>query len=1153
MFTHHPLGLPLVLALGMLAVSTTSCSEATTFAADGQAERSRPSDVAPSNAASTPFADLEPTIEDLPPAPRPKPLPERAQAAFDAADRLGNEGHYTEAAIELEKALREAPDDPRILRRLALVHWLDGDAARAREYAEAAVHVAPNDLVSHYLLGRLAARRFENDAAIREFRIALHCTVEPTCQAYLPLTQYHLAETLAAEGYFTAALEIYDRFTASLAALPPEALQVDELRSLAAAPETIAQRAAGVAAQLGRYDAAADRLLNAYPEADMPASVRRTAAEYLVRAGRLDDALQQARQAAQSDPSAIALLKEIHAQRGTPEALVTDLRELLKARPDDVDLVLNLALALVELDRTDEAESLLRQRLGDHPQEARVSWALFRLLGERGAWSAALDVAADAIRSRDAYAEEAAARIADLPAEARAALIAASQARADTDHAGAFLRGVLADAAGRTDDAVAACNAALSARPGFLPARIHLAQLHLGQYAWSKVIATATPADVELPADTRLAKILGDARVGLDQLEQAITHYQDAIRLNRANTAAMLALAELYADTGQSNAAIRQLETLVEADPLNERGRELLFRAYLADRDRRAAAEQLAQLRRIAASPTTIARCVAWLEFEPAAPDTAQFRKTLREAMEAYRPDAETLHLVALSLLQERRADDAIPVLQQALELDPGHRASAELLATAYRANLDFGAAADARRTLLDRYPNNIAWRDDLLEMVLAIQDFAEAERLLNAWLADDQLAEEQRTALRDMLLNTHLLQEDYDAALELLDQMRAASPGDPFELRRTIAICQRAGQHERALALLRQWPDAIPRSFAAIDMAPVWENLIPEQHDDVLHLLLAELAENPDDDHMQVALIELLRAAGRFDEALELANGNRAASRNPALYEEQILSIYSAAGRMDDAVNLTAELLLESGRENLARPYVPIRLRDLLVRLMLRAGRSPAAVRDLNRWIEEAQTVDERVYYLNLLAVCHQENNDDAEAIQTLELVLELSPDSIGASNDLGYTLADTGRDLDRAETLIRFAVANEPRNSAYLDSYGWLLYKRGDFAGARRWLTRARYAGEGEDPVVCQHLGDACWRLGEQQAAIDWWRQSTRFSAQRLQQPWASQQENRTLAEVEARLQAAQAGEPPPLAPLADPHDTSATDEKGPAAPHP
>jgi tetratricopeptide (TPR) repeat protein len=111
----------------------------------------------------------------------------------------------------------------------------------------------------------------------------------------------------------------------------------------------------------------------------------------------------------------------------------------------------------------------------------------------------------------------------------------------------------------------------------------------------------------------------------------------------------------------------------------------------------------------------------------------------------------------------------------------------------------------------------------------------------------------------------------------------------------------------------------------------------------------------------------------------------------------------------------------------------------------------------------------------------------------RTLQDVLRIDPSFAPAGNDLGYTLADEGRDLDRAEALIRRAVAAEPNNPMFLDSLGWVLYKRGRFAEARQPLEQALVARRYDDPIVLDHLADTLYRLNLASEAAKLWQEAS------------------------------------------------------------
>ena len=102
--------------------------------------------------------------------------------------------------------------------------------------------------------------------------------------------------------------------------------------------------------------------------------------------------------------------------------------------------------------------------------------------------------------------------------------------------------------------------------------------------------------------------------------------------------------------------------------------------------------------------------------------------------------------------------------------------------------------------------------------------------------------------------------------------------------------------------------------------------------------------------------------------------------------------------------------------------------------------------------------------------------------------MALDLSPDNALILNNLGYTLADRNIKLDEAEELIRRAVEAEPENGYYVDSLGWVLFRRGKFEEALEYLKRADRLTPNE-PEVIDHIADAYWILGEEALAIREW----------------------------------------------------------------
>ncbi|MGH7227385.1 MAG: tetratricopeptide repeat protein, partial [Gemmataceae bacterium] len=129
-------------------------------------------------------------------------------------------------------------------------------------------------------------------------------------------------------------------------------------------------------------------------------------------------------------------------------------------------------------------------------------------------------------------------------------------------------------------------------------------------------------------------------------------------------------------------------------------------------------------------------------------------------------------------------------------------------------------------------------------------------------------------------------------------------------------------------------------------------------------------------------------------------------------------------------------------------------------------------------------------------------------KAEELLLLILKDDPDDATANNDLGYLWADQNKKLEEAEKRIRRALELDRRqrnsltrvgldsdrdNAAFVDSLGWVLFRKGDWNGARRELEKAHSLPNGDDdPVVWDHLGDVYFRLKEVDKAGGAWRKA-------------------------------------------------------------
>ncbi|HEU5136625.1 MAG TPA: tetratricopeptide repeat protein [Steroidobacteraceae bacterium] len=111
-------------------------------------------------------------------------------------------------------------------------------------------------------------------------------------------------------------------------------------------------------------------------------------------------------------------------------------------------------------------------------------------------------------------------------------------------------------------------------------------------------------------------------------------------------------------------------------------------------------------------------------------------------------------------------------------------------------------------------------------------------------------------------------------------------------------------------------------------------------------------------------------------------------------------------------------------------------------------------------------------------------------ESVRSFESLLKDRPEDASLLNALGYSLADRNQKLPRAETLIRKALAASPDNPAFLDSLGWVLFRRGDIPAALPYLERAYRIFP--DAEIASHWGELLWVSGKHSEARALWARS-------------------------------------------------------------
>jgi tetratricopeptide (TPR) repeat protein len=449
---------------------------------------------------------------------------------------------------------------------------------------------------------------------------------------------------------------------------------------------------------------------------------------------------------------------------------------------------------------------------------------------------------------------------------------------------------------------------------------------------------------------------------------------------------------------------------------------------------------------------------------------------------------------------------------------------------------------------MLAERPNRESWRKLQANYYLIVQEFDRAVEVYQSLVtpkAEDPASGEDRFRLLDALQLAGRVEE----AIKLVDGWLEESPKKSDIRLWKLLLLYWSGQSEAAVSLCQEWYEADPANMQ-IRQQLVQALLLSEKPAVARRYVLEWLDKDPDNNSLHVMLLGALTGEDKFAEAIELASSGAETDAVRLDYLDQLAEIHQAAKAYDDLVRVRQQIARERKGDNAAMKHLDA---WQVGQALIQAGRYNEAAQDFTRRIDEADSAPFKIEWLRLLSHCYLKNKRPRLAEKQLQDVHDLQPTQEGINNDLGYTLADNGVDLKRAEKYIRLAVGERPTEAAYLDSLGWVLYKQGDFKSAVSWLTKAvrgrsiiqavqsrpfaldRLVQTLDDPVLYDHLGDALWQFGRKDRAVEAWTKAV-ASFERAIRLHADRNDFEVLEGLRNKLEAVKENKPPPVAPLGE-----------------
>jgi tetratricopeptide (TPR) repeat protein len=252
--------------------------------------------------------------------------------------------------------------------------------------------------------------------------------------------------------------------------------------------------------------------------------------------------------------------------------------------------------------------------------------------------------------------------------------------------------------------------------------------------------------------------------------------------------------------------------------------------------------------------------------------------------------------------------------------------------------------------------------------------------------------------------------------------------------------------------------------------------------------------------------LLRTLNRARKFEDTIKVCEQGLTAAQttNKLLFFNDLARACAQLERYEEALRHVDQAVALAGEDN------KLVLKILRVRILSMAERYPLAEAECQALLKEYPLPGDTLEVRYVLSSVYTAAKQLDKAEEQLTQILRVDPNNATANNDLGYVWADQGKKLPEAEEMIRKALEQDRRqrknsanlpaeedkdNAAYVDSLGWVLFRRGRIEEARQELERATTLPESEDPVIWDHLGDVYSRLHQPEQARSAWERALRY----------------------------------------------------------
>lgn len=487
----------------------------------------------------------------------------------------------------------------------------------------------------------------------------------------------------------------------------------------------------------------------------------------------------------------------------------------------------------------------------------------------------------------------------------------------------------------------------------------------------------------------------------------------------------------------------------------------------------------------------------------------------LEKCLQIRQDDDAVYYALSKAELSLGNAEKSSIYIQKAAALDPDNLWYKQELAYMFFELGDYQKSVANFKALVDAEPRNVDWLYGYAE---ALVRAGEAEKAIEAL----QKTEDQIGRYPDITVQKHNLYvslKRMDKAEQELLEAKKEFPKDPMIIATLVDFYFKQNQEQKAITMLEELVAADPTNGRAhLTLADIYRQQGREAQsykelklafessdvdiDTKMHILIKIhesmykiapevyemvdilLAQYPDEAKAHSIKGDYMLRQQNDEEALKAYKKALKYDKGQYPIWNQVLIMQYQAAKFDELYTYSKECL----------EYFPT-----ISTVYLLNG---VACNQLRKYSEGLETLEVGVElvlndppmkgeFLGQIGEANFGLKNSQSAIDSYQKAIKVSPESSLLKNNFAFQLAKYKIELDLAASIIKQALEISGDQAQYIDTYGWVLFQKGEYSAAKEKFFEANKM-DPDDKLVIEHLGDVHYMLKNQDEAIKYWQQA-------------------------------------------------------------